>query len=226
MRPTVVISNGTYRLPTSLFVDDPLLVIADGGLGRILPLLDALPGGAVLVGDLDSAMPHDVDRWAAMGGLIERHPTDKDATDLELALRYVIDEPGPLTIVGGDILGRFDHLLGEVSLLAAVGRPLTAFYGPARVEVLTAGSHIALNGRPGEILSILPWSSSVTGITTSGLRWPLDRAVLAVGSTRGISNEFVGATATVSIVDGILIVIAPDAQAPAVGATQTSVDAL
>jgi thiamine pyrophosphokinase len=211
MRPTVVISNGTFPVPTSLLANDPLLVIADGGLGRVLPMLDILPSGAVLVGDLDSAQPSDVDRWAQMGGRIDRHPADKDATDLELALRFVIDEAGPLTVVGGDVLGRFDHLLGEVSLLAAVGRQLTAIYGTALVEVLTAESSVSVSGHQGDIMSLLPWSSSVTGITTTGVRWPLDSAVLSVGSTRGLSNEFVDTTATVSITDGILIVVCPAA---------------
>ncbi len=209
MRPTVVISNGTYPVPTDLLLGDPLVVIADGGLGRVIAQVDALPSDAVLVGDLDSADSADVARWEATGRRIERYPTDKDATDLELALRIVIDEPGPLTVVGGDGLDRFDHLLGEVALLAATGRRITAIYGTAKVEVLTTDSTIELTGHPDDIVSLLPWSSSVTGVTTTGLRWPLDHAQLGVGSTRGISNELVANVASVSIETGILIVVQP-----------------
>ena len=39
-----------------------------------------------LVGDFDSLHPDTLDRLAAGGTRIERHPVDKDATDLELAL--------------------------------------------------------------------------------------------------------------------------------------------
>jgi thiamine pyrophosphokinase len=219
MQHTVIVSNGTYPVPVGLITSETTLVIADGGLARVMLSLTDIPPGAVLVGDLDSADPADVIAWEAQGGLVDRHPVDKDATDLELALQRVIDEPGPLTIVGGDGLGRFDHLLGEISLLASAGRRLTAYYGTARVELLTTDTGVALTGQPGEIVSILPWSSSIKGVYTKGLRWPLADAVIGVGSTRGISNEFTDSEASVSIGVGIAIVIQPTAYPP-----QTSQD--
>ncbi|HTD50939.1 MAG TPA: thiamine diphosphokinase, partial [Acidimicrobiia bacterium] len=58
------------------------VIAADSGLGVAMAL-----GVHVdhLVGDLDSAAPHAVDAAVASGTTVERHPAEKDATDLELA---------------------------------------------------------------------------------------------------------------------------------------------
>jgi thiamine pyrophosphokinase len=226
MRRTVVVSNGTHPIPSGLITPDTFLVVADGGLARTLvaagPIIETLAkqGNALLIGDLDSADPADVDRWRELGGSIEKHSVDKEATDLELALDRAIDvacatnPTGAITVIGGNGVDRFDHLLGEIALLGAKagrGVRLTAIYGTAQVEILPSDSSVSMAGAVGDILSLLPCTTAATGVTTSGLRWPLTQARLAVGSTRGVSNEFVEQAATISVAKGPLMVIKPKA---------------
>jgi thiamine pyrophosphokinase len=45
------------------------------------------------------------------------------------------------------------------------------------------------------------------GVTTSGLKYPLNNATMFYGSTLGTSNEVLGDSATVSVADGRLLVI-------------------
>ena len=47
----------------------------------------------------------------------------------------------------------------------------------------------------------------VKGITYAGLRYPLEEATLPFGSTRGVSNELLGSTATVTIRAGVALVV-------------------
>jgi thiamine pyrophosphokinase len=47
-------------------------------------------------------------------------------------------------------------------------------------------------------------------VTTTGMRWNLDEAVLHPGSTRGVSNLFTGPVATVRLEGGTLLAIQPD----------------
>ena len=73
----------------------------------------------VVVGDLDSASPAGLARAEAAGARIVRHPAEKDATDLELALDEAVAlDPRRIVVVGG-AGGRLDHLLGGLLLLAA-----------------------------------------------------------------------------------------------------------
>jgi len=64
-------------------------------------------------------------------------------------------------------------------------------------------------GRPGELVSLLAMHGPAGGITTSGLRFPLEQATLPVGSSLGVSNAFTGAAATVTVTDGVLIAVQP-----------------
>ena len=84
-RVVVVVSGGEpLDLHTALAVPAGAPVVAaDSGLDSALALgLDV----TVATGDFDSASPETVVAAEASGVRIERHPAEKDATDLELAL--------------------------------------------------------------------------------------------------------------------------------------------
>ena len=56
-------------------------------------------------------------------------------------------------------------------------------------------------------MSALPLSDSVTGITYTGMRYPLENHTLQLGSTRGISNQIIASPASVTIESGVLVVV-------------------
>src|ERR1700744_6186249 len=60
------------------------VVAADSGLHHALALGVTVDVG---VGDLDSVAPARLDAAVARGARVERHPVEKDFTDLELALQ-------------------------------------------------------------------------------------------------------------------------------------------
>ena len=57
---------------------------------------------------------------------------------------------------------------------------------------------------------LLAVGGPATGITTTGLRWALTDGTLAPGSSRGVSNEFTGDAAEITLTAGVLLAIAPD----------------
>lgn len=188
-----------------------LVIAVDSGVG--IARTYGLPVH-VLLGDLDSVSPGD-QAWAeAEGASTIEFPTNKDATDLELAIDHAIDEGADDIIALGIEGGRLDHELGNWAVLC---RPRTV-----RMEIRAAmgvaiplhGEHhpsIELNGKPGEIISLLPLLGDACGVTTSGLRWTLDAATVPAGSAWGISNEFAEDVAFVSVDSGTLLVIRPNA---------------
>jgi len=58
-----------------------------------------------------------------------------------------------------------------------------------------------------ETISLIPLTTEVAGVTTVGLKYPLQNEILSVGTTRGISNEFAADTVGITISDGLLLII-------------------
>jgi thiamine pyrophosphokinase len=185
-----------------------LVIAADSGLDHA-----ALLGLSVdvLVGDLDSASARAVSAAEAAGVRIERHPVAKDATDLELALDYALAAGATrVTVIGGGAGERLDHHLAELVILAAARFAplhLDARIGTARAVAIHGGDDVALTGAPGAVLSLLALGGPATGLTTTGVLWPLSADTLEPGSTRGISNEIVSNPVRVRLQSGSLLVV-------------------
>lgn len=205
----VVVSGGGPPDPRAALAA-PLgapVIAADKGLEHALALgLEV----TVAVGDFDSASPEAVDVAEASGTRIERHPAEKDATDLELALDVAAAmSPRRILVVSSDG-GRLDHQLETLLLLASeryARWEVDAFVGEARVHVIRGER--SLEGAPGELLSLLPLHGPATRVTTEGLAYPLRGETLDAGSSRGVSNVFAGRTARVSLEHGVLLAIRP-----------------
>ncbi|MFN3216540.1 MAG: thiamine diphosphokinase [Acidimicrobiales bacterium] len=198
------------RLPPASFV-----IAADSGVDHARRL-GLRPD--VVVGDLDSASAEGL-AWAQdVGADIVRHPTDKDATDLELALDIAQERAsvsaasgaGPVAVWivdGGG--GRLDHLVGNLVLLAAP-RPhmvLTGLVGSAVVTPVHVERQ--LRGAPGEVISLVAFGGPATGVTTKGLRWSLEDAVLEPFTSLGVSNEFAAEDAVIGVAGGTILAIQP-----------------
>ena len=92
------------------------VIAADSGADHALALGVPID---LAVGDFDSISAAGLATLERHGVRLERHPVDKEATDLELALdAAVAAHPRRVVVVGGTG-GRLDHVLGELSLFAA-----------------------------------------------------------------------------------------------------------
>ena len=184
------------------------MIAADSGLEHAAALGLAVD---VLVGDLDSVSAQAVAAAEAAGVRIERHPVDKEATDLELALDFALAlGANRVTVVSGGGGARLDHHLAELALLASsrfAPLQLDARIAGARVVAVHAGESVSLLGAPGAVLTLLALGGPASGVTTSGLRWPLRAETLLPGSTRGVSNEIVGGAVQVAITGGSLLAV-------------------
>jgi thiamine pyrophosphokinase len=167
----------------------------------------------IAVGDFDSIDPEVL---RSLGGCeIRRHPVDKDATDLELALDTALESGADRAIVIGGHGGRLDHLLGNAFVIAArryEPLALRAVMGDALVAVVHPGVELELTGEPGANITVLAVHGAATGVDIEGLAWPLQDATLHPGSTLGLSNRFLTAKALIRVRTGTLLVIYPGAE--------------
>jgi thiamine pyrophosphokinase len=209
-RDVVVFTGGDpmRRDVAPLLPDGAYVIAADSGLHTALALDQPID---VVIGDFDSVTAEALAAATAAGATIERHPTAKDETDLELALDRALDlAPTRIIVVGGHG-GRLDHFLANALLLASeryAGVTLQAYMGDGHVHVVRDA--IELRGHEGDRLTLLPAHGPVHEVVTEGLRYPLRGETLHPGSTRGVSNEFVSEQATVRVGGGVLLAVAPN----------------
>lgn len=213
----VVFAGGDAPPPHALddLTPDVRVVAADSGL------VHALAAGLhvdLLVGDLDSVDPRAVIEALDAGTEVQRHPSAKDATDLELALDVVLARGVTDVLVVGIHGGRADHLLANALLLAApryAAMRVRAHLGNADVLVVRGGdaanpAPTTLPGPAGRLCTLLPLGGPAAGVVTRGLRWPLTDETLAPGTSRGVSNEIEEPPASVALRDGVLLAVLPD----------------
>jgi thiamine pyrophosphokinase len=191
-----------------------LVVGADGGASTAVAL-GLRPG--LVVGDADSLPPDDLARLREAGVAVELSPVEKDETDTELAIAAAVRRGATVISILGALGGRrVDHALANVALLAHPawsGIDVSIVDPSARIRIVAApapdGSpaRLALEGRVGDIVSLVPLGQDAEGVTTAGLRYPLADETLAFGPARGVSNVRTAARASVTLRRGRLLVV-------------------
>ncbi len=208
MARVVIFVNGV--LPTleevrRSFLPGDTFIAADGGTRHALSL-GLFP--SLVIGDLDSLTEDDQHALETAGTEIRRFPRDKDETDFELALEYAVTAGFGEILVVAALGDRLDQTLGNLSLLtspALLELDVRMDDGVERAWFVRTRTQVA--GSPGDIISLIPWGVDVTGVTTTGLRWPLRGEILHSHKTRGLSNVLLGNDATISLQSGLLLVV-------------------
>ncbi len=201
MERTIIILSGGGPSPGGLPQAD-LVIAADSGLALAEGLGLTVD---VVVGDLDSVLPKDLDAARQAGAVVEAHPTDKDATDLDLAMTAAVERSARRIIVAGGGSGRLDHLLGIATLLASDR------WADVNIEWHTPGTVIyptrdsrELGTSPGDLVSLVPVGGDAA-VTLQGTRWELQAETLTFGSTRGISNEATTELVRLQVHSGVVL---------------------
>ena len=205
----VVVSGGAPPRPDAALTV-PLgapVIAADGGLEHAKALgLEV----TTVIGDFDSVSREALAAAEAEGIRLVRHPAEKDATDLELALDEALGRsPERILVLAGE-QGRLDHFLATLLLL---GSPryarvrVDAEIGQARVHVIRRERE--LSGEPGELVSLLALHGPAEEVRTEGLAYPLAGETLEPGSSRGVSNVFAGDMARIRVEHGVVLAIRP-----------------
>ena len=179
-----------------------LFVCADGG-ANIAALHGLLPHA--IVGDLDSAAPETL---ASLGAVEVIHDADTERTDTEKAIEWTLAR-GPFEeiLVLGAMAGRLDHVVGHLSLLRRFldRAPLVLEDEHSRAWLAKGEASIA---EPlGTVVSFFAVGEPATGVTTFGLRYPLQDRKLELGSQDSVSNVVDAHPAGITIGRGELLVI-------------------
>ncbi|MCF7805262.1 MAG: thiamine diphosphokinase [Candidatus Marinimicrobia bacterium] len=200
MKHVLIVANGEQPKPPQhwnrIKRANPL-ICTDGAANWLLER-EITPD--VIIGDLDSldeSLRDNLDHETI------RHVPTQDNTDLEKTLLYALDQGYTAATVLGATGKRDDQTLANLYLLVKYSDKI-------HIQLLTNYSTIeAVTGEfttrveKGQTISLLP-VGKVSGVTTKGLKYPLENETLEIG-TRGVSNLAADEEITVSVTSGTLL---------------------
>ena len=181
------------------------VVGVDGGTRHLLRL-GILPD--FVTGDFDSLTAEELAALAARGVRIVPTP-DQNYTDFDKALTFTLDELGAERVrVFGASGGRLDHIYSNLSALIKYGRRADIRLVDETGETWLIDGKTIITGAdlPRRTLSLLAFGPA-DGVTTTGLRWPLQDESLAPGVRDGTLNEVTEETVTVRVQRGDLLIL-------------------
>lgn len=185
-----------------------------------------MPGDYVIAADrgFDSLMAYGVNPDLAVGDFdslghrpnhpnVIQLPAEKDDTDMVYALRKGLELGYRRFILLGGVGGRLEHTLGNLQLLdwlASQGAQGFLVGEKTAATCIRDGRTVDFPLSMSGYLSVLCNSGRAEGVTLAGLKYPLDDDTLTGDFPLGVSNQFLGEPAQVSVKKGSLLLIWED----------------
>lgn len=198
----VILCDG--HIPQKTIIQNELsgsefLIAADGGANQAHEL-NFIPD--VIIGDLDSY------RVTGKEKALIIKDEDQETNDLEKALRYALQKYATEIIVFGATGKRLDHTLKNLSVLLQYDSKFDSIIlvdDYVTMKIIQSPFKESFN--VGAIISLFPLSGKVEGITTKGLKYPLNDEALENGVRDGSSNEAIEETVEIKFKKGDLLLL-------------------
>ncbi len=181
--------------------NDDFVIAADAGLNT-LNEYGISPN--LILGDFDSFQG-----IIPTGDNVILHPTKKDDTDTILAIKEGLNKGFKEFIIYGCLGGRLDHTFANIQAACFVAENggNAVFINNETYLTVLKDSSIDFSSDCSGNISVFAVSEEATGVTEANLLYELNNATLSPDFPLGISNEFIGKNATVSVEKGKLCII-------------------
>ena len=200
MNTFCIFGSGEYGDTPPHIPDGAFVIAADGGLAKLCRM-GRTP--ELILGDFDS-----YDGGFPEGVELLRHPVMKDATDMELAVHEAVRRGAERVIIYGGMGGRMDHTFANIQLLVKLARENVAsrLVGPRWTATAISNESIDFDeGRRG-LISVFAYGGDAV-VTETGLLYGLDHSTLRDDKPLGVSNQFTGRPAKVTVHSGLCVVM-------------------
>ena len=198
MKTCVIFCAGEMGAADAIAPED-LVIAADGGL-RHAQALGITPD--IILGDFDSL------GYVPAGAQV--HPVEKDDTDCMLAIRKGLELGcDTFRIYGGMDGERTDHTLANFQALHYLADRGARGYlvGCREIATVIQNGSIEFSPACSGYLSVFCMGSDARGVSIRGLKYELEHGTLSAAFPLGVSNQFAGNAATVSVENGTLLLI-------------------
>jgi len=183
---------------------DSTVIAVDGGVGYCRRL-NIRPD--IIIGDLDSASDDDVRFIEESDSSLIRLPHEKDDTDTIAAIKKGLELGCNEFLLYCAAGGRIDHYFANIQALmyikyhGAEGRII----GSDTEIFIIENQTVILEAREKGTVSLFAMGDRAEGVTIKGLYYQVENAVITNDFPIGISNEFCGNRAKISVVNGALV---------------------
>ena len=182
------------------------IIAIDGGANH-LDKMDIKPD--YMVGDLDSVDEEVFEKYKEQGVEYYKYPCKKDETDSELGIILAIEQGNMCIDIYAALGGRIDHEISNIGLLYYILR--RGVYPRIITETediyILENDEIAIEGKKGDIVSVIPFKGDANGVTLRDLEYPLDEFDLEYTTPRGISNVMLDSVCHINVRDGCLLIV-------------------
>lgn len=175
------------------------VIAADKGLDN-LKKIGIKPD--VIIGDFDSL------GFVPSGENIKRLPVEKDDTDVGFAVNYAFELGYKEFVIYGAIGGLLDHTVANLQLSAYISSKggKSVFVGDNVFVTSITNDTLKISNGKGR-LSVFALSDKAEGVFLSGLKYPLENAVIENTFPIGVSNEFTDKSAKIAVKNGTLLIV-------------------
>ena len=139
---------------------------------------------------------------------IIRYPVKKDFTDCALAIEYALDRGYNKIVIYGAIGGKLDHTIANIALLAQYSQKgiEIAFVDNDSAIFAIHNSSAYFDKNASGRISVFSLNDKSLSVTEQGLAYTLDGYTMENKNPLGVSNEFIGEEAFVSVKEGTLLI--------------------
>lgn len=179
---------------------DDYVIAADAGYTYVNQLS---VNADLVVGDFDS-----LGKRPDHPNIVE-HPSEKDDTDMMLAIKEGLKRGYRTFVLYGGLGGQLDHTYANIQALAYLAEHDAAGYllgdGLAITAIKNNRMHFDSNQKG--MVSIFCNGKDAHGVNLKGLKFELTDALLTASMPLGVRNEFIGNNSEISVIDGVLVIM-------------------
>lgn len=198
--------NRSYCMPR----EGDFVIAADAGY-LTLKKHGIIPN--MIIGDMDSIEEAGVSfqNVIAPGYPIEvcKLPAEKDDTDMLAAIRKGLEKGYRNFAILGATGGRIDHTIANIQCLTFLSKQgcRACLYGrDSELQVVTNGS-ISFPAIQAGMIAVFSMGDAAKGVCLTGLKYPLENAIITNEFPIGVSNEFIGNPSSITVKEGSLLII-------------------
>lgn len=204
----IIIGAGDLTVGQINVQEEDFVIAVDGGI-NYCGILEIEPD--MMLGDFDSVSAQQREAILQMqkeapDRIVVLKP-EKDDTDMLAALRIGLENGYDYFLIYGGTGGRIEHTLANIQCLLFLKNRGAVGYlmdGSGMIFVMK-NEEVKLRDNLEGYFSLFCLGKEAKGVTIRGMKYELENATLTNDFPIGVSNEFIGKEATVSVEDGELV---------------------
>lgn len=209
-RRCIIVGAGDLTVNRIPVQEEDYVIAADGGY-LYCKMMEIVPD--LILGDFDSVGEKEAEELSRIQKVSPERivllPAEKDETDMLAAIHAGMDEGCREFYIYAGQGGRLEHTIANIQCLkyirecGAVGYMIDA----SGMIMVAQNETVHFQPQTEGYLSLFSMGDKTEGVTIRNMKYLLNNATLTNSFPIGISNEFIGEPASVTVENGTLMII-------------------